>query len=102
MRIKIIGNNIEITPRIKKLVKNKIAHSLEKYLPKLNQEIKTATIRISQHTRWGYKVNFDMWLPEKYQIFAETKKENLHSALADLKRQTERQVKKYKAKIKQT
>jgi ribosome-associated translation inhibitor RaiA len=69
-------------------------------LPKLNQEIKTATIKIEKHTRWGYKVNFDMWLPEKYQIFAESRKENLRSALVDLKRQLERQIKKYKASLK--
>jgi ribosomal subunit interface protein len=100
MRIKIIGGNIDVTPRIKRLVQNKIARNLEKYLPKLNQEIKTATIKIEKHTRWGYKVNFDMWLPEKYQIFAESRKENLRSALVDLKRQLERQIKKYKASLK--
>lgn len=101
MRIKIIGDNLEITSRIRRLVRNKIARSLEKYLPKLNQEIKTATMKISQHRRWGFKVNFDMWLPEKYQIFAKSRKENLPSALVDLREQLKRQAKKYKARLKQ-
>lgn len=96
MRIKIIGDNIKITPKIRSLVNNKIILGLEKYLPELNQEIKTATMKIEKHTRWGYKVNFDMWLPEKYQIFAESRKESLSSALVDSREQLERQIKKYK------
>jgi ribosomal subunit interface protein len=102
MRVKIIGDNLEITPRIRKLVKDKIILGLEKYLPELNQEIKTATMRIGRHSRWGYKINFDMWLPEKYQLFAETRKENLRSAFIELREQLERQAKKYRANLRQT
>jgi len=100
MRIKIIGDNLKISPRIRKLVVEKIGRGLEKYLPSLNQEIKTATMTITKRTRWGYKVNFDMRLPENYQIFAEEKQETLLTALVKLREALGKQIKKYKEGLK--
>lgn len=101
MRIKIIGDNLEITDEIRDLVSEKISRDLEKYLPELNKEIKTATMKISKLTRWGFRVNFDMRLPKNYQIFAEEKNETILSSLVSLREQLERQMKKYKQKIRQ-
>jgi ribosomal subunit interface protein len=101
MRIKIIGDNIDINPRIRKLVIEKVGEGLEKYLPKFNQEIKTATVRIKKHSRWGYKINFDMWLPEKYHIYAEERKGRLLSTLVGLRDQLIRQIKEYKGRLKE-
>jgi len=100
MRIKIIGDNLKITPRIRKLAAEKIGRGLEKHLPPLNQEIKTATMTITKRTRWGYKVNLDMRLPENYQIFAEEKQETLLTALVKLREALEKQIKKYKERLK--
>lgn len=100
MQIKIIGDNLEITSRIRKLIDSKINQGLEKYLAGLSQEIKIANMNLKRHSRWGYKINFNLWLPEKYQIYAESRGERLLSTLVDLREQLKRQIKRYKAKVK--
>lgn len=101
MRIKILTDNLELTSRVRKLVNEKVGIGLTKHMPRLNEEIKTAEMRITKHKRWGYKINFDMRLPENYQIYAEEKHERLSSALASLRDELIRQVKTYKSDLKQ-
>lgn len=93
MRIKIIGDNLEINDQIRDLVEKKIAKGLEKYLPELNNEIKTADMTISKHSRWGYKINFDMRLPQKQQLYAEARNEDLQTTLVELREKLETQAK---------
>ncbi len=99
MRIKLIGDNLEITDEIRQLIYNKLAEDLEKMLPELNQEIKTADMRLSKHSRWGYEVNFDLRLPEKEQLYAEVHKRSLKLAMTELREQLEGQIRKYREKL---
>ena len=100
MRIKITTDGLELTPRIRRLVNEKIGLGLEKHLPHLNEEIKTADVKIIKGSRWGYKVNFDMRLPKNYQIYAEGEHEGLLSALVNLRDKLIRQIKNYKNELK--
>ncbi len=100
MNIQIIGDNIEINKEIKDIVNDKLATDLEKYLKNFDEDMKNATVKIMKGKAWGYKVNFNMWLPGKEHIFAETKHKNLTSAIVELREKLEIQIKKYKAELK--
>lgn len=99
MKVKIIGDNIELNKWVKNLVHNKITNDLEKYLQDFNEDIKTATVKIHKRTHWGYKVNFDMWLPGKKHIFSEALHEDLASAIIELREKVEKQIKEYKGRL---
>lgn len=100
MQVKIIGENIEINKYIQNLISDKIATDLNKYLKNFSKDVKTATVKIVKRKDWGYKVDFEMWLPEKKQIFANAIHKDLSSAVVQLREKLERQIKKYKEKLK--
>ncbi len=100
MKVKIIGNNLKIDKYIQELVSDKIANDLEKYLKNYSQDVKNAVVKITKRKDWGYKVDFEMWLPGKKQLFADAVHEDLSSAIIELREKLERQIKKYKDKIK--
>ncbi len=98
MNIQIIGENFKINDRIRKIVNDKIG-DLEKYLKHFEEDMKDATVKIQKRKDWGYKVNFNMWLPGKKEIFAEAKHKELTPALVSLREKLEVQIKKYKDKL---
>jgi len=99
MKVQIIGDNIKINRWVKNLVHDKVTIDLEKYLKDFSKDIKTATVKIKKRTRWGYKVNFNMWLPGKEHIFADATHEDLPSAIVELREKVERQIKEYKGRL---
>ena len=99
MKVQIIGDNIEINEWIKNVVNDKITSDLEKYLKDFSDDIKRATVKIHKRSRWGYKVNFDMWLPGKEHIFAEAVHKDLPSAIVQLREKLERQIEEYKSEL---
>lgn len=85
-----------MTPEMEEILREKIATHLERYVPdSLNDEIKTADMAISEHSRWGYVLNFDMRLPQKAHIFAEARNEVFEQAATELREKLEPQLKKY-------
>jgi ribosomal subunit interface protein len=98
MNIQIIGDNIKIDERIRGIINNKIG-DLEKYLKPFAEDMKDATVKIKKRKDWGYKVNFNMWLPGKKEIFAEAKHEELLPAVVALREKLEVQIKKYRDKL---
>lgn len=99
MRLQIAADGITITPKRKEFIHEKLDRDLEQYLPDLNEELKTADVKITKRTRWGFKVNFNMSLPEKYNIYAEEKGESLQSTIILLRDDLIRLLKRYKARI---
>lgn len=96
MNIQIHGDNLDITPGIKKLVNTKIALKLEKLLSHFSPDLKIADLKISKDKYQKFLVNFDMQLPGKKHIFAKNSHIDLESALVDLQQQLEHQIKKYR------
>lgn len=96
MNIQIIGDNFNVSARSKKLVDAKIGAHLEKLLTKFDPEMRSALIRIEKDKLNNFNVNFDMNLPGKEHIYAQTSHRILESALIDLREQVEKQIKKYK------
>lgn len=99
MNIQIICDGFELTPGIKALINQKVDLRLDKLLLKFDPEIKSALIRIEKDKFNNFKVNFDMNLPGKEHLYAETKHKILESAIIDLSQEVERQIKKYKASL---
>lgn len=100
MRIKIVTENLKLSPAIRKMVNQKIGRDLEKYLPQLNREIKTARVKLVRSPRWGYRATFNLWLPKKYSLYAESHQNTLRQTLTDLRDKLRRQVKKYQGELK--
>lgn len=99
MKIIIRGEDYQVSNSDRRMIQTKLKR-LEKILPELNEEIKTAGVKIKKDSRWGLIVSFNMWLPEKEHIYTEVKGEKLRLIITEIRDQTERQIKKYKAKIK--
>jgi ribosomal subunit interface protein len=100
MKVNIIGDNIELKPSDKDLVQQKVIDKLDKLLKDFTEDIKDATVKINYFDKEEeYRVNFNMWLPGKKHIYAESSHEVLLSALVQLREDLERQIKEYKDKI---
>lgn len=96
MNIQIHGSNLDITPQIKSLIESKINQKLEKLLAHFSPDLKIADLKIEKDKYKKFNVNFDMQLPGKEHVFAQTSHINLESALVDLEQQLEHQLKKYR------
>lgn len=97
MRITITTDNLELTNKEKELIIEKVGEGLVKFIPGLNPELATATVTVRRHSRWGYELHFDLWLPDKKHLFAKTRKEELIFALTDLRDKIRRQLEKNSA-----
>lgn len=96
MNIQLIGDNFDISQDTKDLVDAKIGQKLERLLAKIPEDSKMALIRIQKTKLDEYLVNFDMNLPDKKHVYAETQHHHLTSALIELEEEVERQIKKFK------
>jgi len=99
MNIDLLGDNVEITDKIRSEVDTKLGQKLEKYLTTFNEDMTHAQMTLTKDTNWGWKINFDMRLPGKKQIFADAKKETLRATLTDLRDKLIPQIKEYKDNI---
>jgi len=95
MNLQITGDRIHLNPAIKTLISEKIDQQIGKLLTNFSTDIQIASIRIQKEKLELFKVNFDMTLPGKKHIYAETEHILLESALIDLSHQIEKQIKKY-------
>ena len=99
MRIKITGDDFEITKETRELVEKKIATKLDSFLPTFDPDVKTATMKFSKGSRWGYKISFNMTLPKNHLIFCEEKESTIEKTLNLLRDAILKQVTKYKEKL---
>lgn len=99
MHIQLSGENVEITPHLEQLVEEKLTKDLEKLLLDFAPDMKTARVKIAKRSRWGYQVNFDMFLPGKEHLYAEDVSEDLPSVLVKVREEVEHQLLRYKSKI---
>lgn len=99
MNIQLKAEGLKLTNKIKDIVEEKIGGDLEKHLEDFALDMKKATVTIEKRSRWGYKSNFDMWLPGKEHIYSESTHENLVTSLTETRDQAIRQIERYKDKI---
>ncbi len=98
MRINLIADKIEITDKMKEIINKRLERKLEKFLHKFNDEITTATVKVSTTPPNNYLVNFDMWLPGNAHIFAKAESENFSTTVGKLADEVSSQLKTYKEK----
>ena len=99
VEIKIEANKIEISKRIAKKIR-KMTKGWDRQLKGFDEAIKRGTLKIEQGSKSeGWIVSFNMWLPEKHQVFSKAKNEDLMVVLGELEDQVSRQIKKYKSEI---
>jgi ribosomal subunit interface protein len=97
MNIQINGVNLNISPKIKEMVDEKLAHKLDQLLVNFNEEIKTGFLHLEKDKYKHFKVKFDIALPGKNgHLFAQCKNIKLVSAIIGVREQLEKQIKKYK------
>ena len=96
MNIQIIGDNLDISDSNRKLIEEKVAVHLDRLLTKFDPDMKNASMRIIKDKMGNFFVNFDMNLPKKTHIYAQTSHKIFESALIDLTEEVEKQIKKYK------
>jgi len=99
MNIQIIGDNLEISESNRIMIEDKVASRLDRLLTKFDNDMKTASMRIIKDKLGNFIINFDMNLPKKTHIYAQTTHKIFESALIDLSQDIERQIEKFKTVI---
>jgi ribosome-associated translation inhibitor RaiA len=102
MNLQILTDNYHLTPKNKKIIDQKVGQKVDKLLSKFNQDLKTAYLHIKKRTTpdGGFRLSFDMSLPGKEHIFAQQIHQKFSTALINLRKQVEKQIKRYKADLK--
>ncbi len=95
MRIKITADNLELTGRMESWIYEKLGDDLDRYLKGADEDLKTARVLVQKGPDFGYEINFDLWLPGKVHIYAETKDEKFENAVVELREELERQLEEY-------
>ena len=96
MNIQIIADNLVLSAANRLLIDDKINGALDKLLVHYSPEQKIASVKVEKDKFDRYTVNFDMNLPGKEHIYAETSHILFESALVDLISAVEKQIKKLK------
>ncbi len=100
MNIQVIGDNVDIDSRYKDIVDDVLGEKIDKLLVDFAEDMKHATVKISKiPSKSLFQLNFNMWLPGKEQIFADSEHEVFMSAVVNLREAVESQIKKYKGKL---
>ena len=96
MNIQIIADNLVLSAGNRLLIDQKINTHLEKLLTHYSPEQKIASVKVQKDKFDKYTINFDMNLPGKVHVYAETTHILFESALVDLIDAVEKQIKKLK------
>jgi len=96
MNIQIIADNLTLSPSNRLLIDEKVNLHLEKLLAHYSPEQKIASVKVTKDKYNKYSLNFDMNLPGKEHIYAQTTHILFESALVDLIDAVEKQIKKQK------
>jgi len=97
MKISIHYEGCPADQKITDLLEKKIAPELDKYLSHISEDDKQAVITISRE-EYYFIVKFDLWLPEKRQIFAKEENKDLLTAIYSLRDDVEAQLDRYFSK----
>ncbi len=99
MKIDIKGTNMELTEAIKNYVSEKIG-SLEKFHDNILEARVDIGLTTNHHQKGDiYRAEANLVVPQKHILRAESEKEDLYLAINDVKDDLQRQIKKYKEKM---
>jgi ribosome-associated translation inhibitor RaiA len=101
MNLQILGDKNFLTPEIKDIIDEHFTKKVDMLLKNFDPELKTAKMRIvrEKFAGGGFKVNFDITLPGKENLYSENHHHLFIPALVGLREQLEKQIKKYKSEL---
>lgn len=100
MNIQMIGDNIEIDERFKQIVAETFEDNIDRLLIDFQEDMKHATMKVSKiKDKDEFIVNFDMWLPGKEHVYADSMDKTFKTAIVKLRESVESQIRKYKEEI---
>lgn len=95
MRLQFLTEGVELTPDLESKVQEHLVQPLDSLLPDVDEDIKTAHLRLVKAPRWGWRLSFDLWLPGREHVYAAAKHEDIFYGLVTLRKEVERQLKRY-------
>jgi ribosomal subunit interface protein len=99
IKIDIKGTNLELTEPIKDYVNEKIG-SLEKFYDNILEARVDIGITTKHHQKGDiYRAEVNLQVPQAPILRAEAEKEDLYVAINEVKDELQRQIKKYKEKM---
>lgn len=99
MNLQINGDRYDVTLPDKALIEEKINVPLDRMLQNFSDDLKIASLRIQKDKNDNFLINFDMNLPGKEHVYAQTSHRLFESALIDLEQEIEKQLQRYKEEI---
>lgn len=99
MKIDIKGTNMDLTDAIKDYVNEKIG-SLEKYYEGILEARVDVGVTTNHHQKGDiFRAEVNLEVPNKGVLRAEAIKEDLYMAINEVKNELQRQIKRYKEKM---
>ena len=99
MQIDIKGTNLELTEAIKDYVNEKIG-GLEKFFDQILEARVDVGLTTKHHQKGNiFRAEVNLEVPQKHIIRAEAEREDLYMAINEVKDELQRQIKKYKEKM---
>ena len=99
MKIEIKGTNLDLTEAIKNYVTEKV-NSLEKFFDQALIARVDVGLTTKHHQKGNiFRAEINLEVPQKHLLRAESVKDDLYIAINDAKADLERQLKKYKEKM---
>ncbi len=101
MKIQIQPEDFKLESYMEDAIYEKLARPINKLLSGFNFDHDTllTTIRIEKGHLWGFKISWSMNLPKKKHIYAESKDKDFVKATTKLREEIEKQVSRYKDKV---
>jgi len=99
MQIDIKGTNLELTEAIKDYVNEKI-NGLDKFFDQILEARVDVGLTTKHHQKGNiFRAEVNLEVPQKHIIRAEAEREDLYMAINEVKDELQRQIKKYKEKM---
>ena len=99
MKIDIKGINLELTEAIKDYVNEKIG-GLEKFYDKILVARVDVGLTTKHHQKGNiFRAEVNLEVPQKHNLRAEAEREDLYMAINEVKDELQRQIKKFKDKM---
>ena len=97
MKLQIQGINTNITDSKRGLISQKLIVKLDKLLAHTEEDLKIAHVKLEQRSDWGVKVAVDLKLADQ-DFYAEARRDELVTAVVEVREELERQIKEFKQK----
>ena len=96
MILQIIGDNLKLSEDQQGLIREKLGDDLDKFIESLDEDLRKATVKVTETKRGSYIVSFVLWLPGNVEVFDEEEHSEFQFAVTAVKDAVQPQLKKYR------